>query len=158
MMHVFPGAGAALARLRAGGFLTIIVTNQSGIARGIFDDRDLRAIHATLVDQLAVEAGAVDAIYYCPHLEGGKIPPYGRACNCRKPAPGMLLEAANELDIDLADSFMVGNTLADIEAGRAAGCRTLLIAPEGSGPGRADAVAVDFAAAAELILNWGTGG
>lgn len=158
-VDVHAGAGAALRKLRDAGFMIVVVTNQSGIARGMFTEDDLAAVNAALVEQLAREGAIVDAIYYCPHHAEGSVASFKRSCDCRKPGPGMLLAAANDHDIDLADSFMVGDTLSDIEAGEAAGCRVILIGEdESEGADLADAIAPDLGAATERILNWSDGG
>lgn len=154
MVQAIAGAGDALARLRHAGFLAVVATNQSGVARGMLSETDLAAIHAELLVQLAVEGGRLDAIYYCPHLAEGSIEAYRKDCACRKPAPGMLLAAAQDLCIDLADSFMVGDTLSDVEAGHAAGCRSILIGSSGTELGPADAIAPDIVAVTDLILTW----
>jgi D-glycero-D-manno-heptose 1,7-bisphosphate phosphatase len=114
------GAADALRDLRRAGFRIVLVTNQSGIGRGYFDAGALRRMHAHLESELATCGARLDAIYYCPHTpEDG--------CDCRKPAPGMLVCAAQALDLELTRSWMVGDILDDIEAGRRAGCRTILV-------------------------------
>jgi D-glycero-D-manno-heptose 1,7-bisphosphate phosphatase len=119
-----PGAAEAIRRLNAAGFQVIVVTNQSGVARGFYGVDDIVSLHAWITEQLAAAGARIDAWYYCPHH-----PEYGgdNDCNCRKPFPGMLLQAAAEHGIDLASSWMVGDKVADIEAGIAAGCRPLLV-------------------------------
>jgi D-glycero-D-manno-heptose 1,7-bisphosphate phosphatase len=104
-----------------------IVSNQSGVALGKFPIDALSAVESRL-DQLAIENGAsLSGFYWCPHLATGKIKPYNVACDCRKPKPGMLLRAAMEHDIDLANSWFIGDILDDVEAGNRAGCQTVLI-------------------------------
>jgi D-glycero-D-manno-heptose 1,7-bisphosphate phosphatase len=114
-LEVLPGAGQACEDLHAAGFVLIVVTNQPDIARGRQAAADVGAIHDALRRHLCV-----DAIYVCPHDDAD-------GCACRKPLPGLLLAAAGEHDIDLAASFMVGDRWRDIEAGRRAGCRTILV-------------------------------
>ncbi|HMP74873.1 MAG TPA: HAD family hydrolase [Kiritimatiellia bacterium] len=125
-----PGAGAFLREIRAAGYPIIVATNQPGLAKGTLTDRELAAVNDELARQLALEQGRWDDLRYCPHHPGpcpGGNPAYIRACACRKPAPGLLLDAAREHDIDLAASWMIGDGLVDIAAGRRAGCRTILV-------------------------------
>lgn len=117
-----PGVRETLARLKAAGWLLVVVSNQSGIARGMFDEKALHALEHWVDAQLAPLAANMDAWYFCPHLPDRNGP-----CECRKPAPGLLLRAAAELDIDLAASWMVGDRLRDVRAGLAAGCRAVLL-------------------------------
>lgn len=121
-----PGAAEAINLLKQHGYLVVVVTNQSGVARGYYTEADVHNLHSH-IDRLLEAAGtAVDAWYYCPHHSAGKGD-YAVDCQCRKPLPGMLLEAACDLDIDLAASWMVGDKLVDVEAGIAAGCKPLLV-------------------------------
>jgi D,D-heptose 1,7-bisphosphate phosphatase len=132
------GAAAAIRRINDAGYLAIIVTNQPVIARGEATLEDLARIHAKLETDLGQKGAYVDGIFFCPHHPDkgfpGERPEYKIACECRKPKPGMLLQAAERYHIDLAASWMVGDEDKDAAAGRAAGCRTALIAP-GSGGG-----------------------
>jgi D-glycero-D-manno-heptose 1,7-bisphosphate phosphatase len=121
-----PGAGEAIRLLNQAGILVVVVTNQSGVARGYYTEDDVENLHRH-VDSVLERSGAhVDAWLYCPHHPAGRGS-YALPCSCRKPLPGMLQKAAEIHDIDLDDSFMVGDKLADIEAGLAAGCRTILV-------------------------------
>jgi len=114
--ELLPGAAAAVAALREAGRRVVVVTNQRGIARGVMTEADLHDIHAAMLDAV----GPVDAIYHCPHDEG--------ECDCRKPLPGMLLRAAEELPgLDLARSTMVGDSPSDMAAGRAVGARLVMV-------------------------------
>lgn len=117
-----PGAAAAIRAVNRAGYQAILVTNQAGIARGYYDEAALRTLHAHLAEVLAAADARLDAIYFCPHH-----PDFGGACECRKPAPGMLLRAAAEHHLDLRRSWLVGDTLGDLGAGRAVGCRTVLV-------------------------------
>jgi D-glycero-D-manno-heptose 1,7-bisphosphate phosphatase len=126
-IKLLPGAAAALAQLRKMGFRLIVVSNQSGVARGIVTEETLAQIHHTLEKLLADEGVYLDAIYYCPFHPDGVIPKYRTESDLRKPAPGMLLEAAQKLDVDLAASWMIGDSYRDVEAGKRAGCKTILI-------------------------------
>jgi D-glycero-D-manno-heptose 1,7-bisphosphate phosphatase len=121
------GAGAALARLAAAGYLRIVLTNQSAIARGLLTEEQLGDLHADLAAKLAADGGAIDALYYCPHHEDGVAVAYAHACACRKPAPGLLELALREHDVDLARSAFIGDSPRDLFAGVAgAGPRILV--------------------------------
>jgi D-glycero-D-manno-heptose 1,7-bisphosphate phosphatase len=122
-----PGAPAAIGRLKAAGFLVIVVTNQAGVARGYYDEQAVAVLHAHIQAQLTVSGAAVDGFYLCPHHPTEGLGHYRVHCDCRKGAPGMLLQAAREHGISLTDSFMVGDKVADIEAGVAAGCQPILV-------------------------------
>jgi len=126
-MRLIPRSAAAIKLLNHRGFKAVVVTNQSGVARGIFPEARLEELHAEM-NRLLREAGAyLDAIYYCPHHPTEGLPPYLRECNCRKPAPGLLLEAAAHLNIDLPSSYMIGDHLSDIECGQRVGAETILL-------------------------------
>lgn len=120
-------AGRALARLREAGYALVLVTNQPGVARGLYEETALDAVWTTLAEQLAPFGVAFDAIYYCPHHPQGSNRRYAYPCSCRKPAPGLLFRAAAEHGYDLPRSWLIGDILDDIEAGRSAGCRTVLL-------------------------------
>lgn len=127
---LLPGAGEFTQRVRDAGFLTVLVTNQPGVAKGSVTIVGLEEIHQHLRDLLAKDGGGLDRICYCPHHPTGRAgisSPFVQVCDCRKPAPGMLLKSAKEMDIDLARSWMIGDKALDIKAGQAAGCRTILI-------------------------------
>jgi D-glycero-D-manno-heptose 1,7-bisphosphate phosphatase len=121
-----PGAPEAIRLLNEAGFLVIVVTNQSGVARGYYSEEDVLQLHRFISAQLDQHGARVDAWYYCPHHPSGRGS-YALPCRCRKPQPGMLLEAAGRVDIDLEASIMIGDKLVDMEAGAAVGCRTLLV-------------------------------
>jgi D-glycero-D-manno-heptose 1,7-bisphosphate phosphatase len=129
-VRLLPGVGEAVARVNRAGVPVIVVTNQSGIARGLFTEADLHAIHRRLDELLARWGAHIDRYYYCPHHPEMGPPEYRRACTCRKPAPGMLLQAAQDFGLDLTKSFLVGDRLTDAQAGMAAGCRTILLRPQ----------------------------
>jgi D-glycero-D-manno-heptose 1,7-bisphosphate phosphatase len=121
-----PGAVTAIRMLNEAGFLVVVVTNQSGVARGYYTEEDVLQLHRH-VDTLLEQNGArVDAWYYCPHHPSGRGS-YALPCRCRKPGPGMLQEAARRFDIDLKSSLMIGDKLVDVEAGRSVGCRSVLV-------------------------------
>jgi histidinol-phosphate phosphatase family protein len=116
------GAREALSAARAAGFMIVVVSNQPGVARGRFALEALDAVEARLRELVDL-----DAVRWCPHHVDGTVARYAVACSCRKPAAGLLTTVASELDLDLAGSWMVGDILDDVEAGRRAGCRTVLV-------------------------------
>lgn len=120
------GAGPALHALQNAGYALVVVSNQAGVALGRFEERALEAVWATLARQLAAHGVTLTGTYYCPHHPDG-AGDYARSCDCRKPAPGLLRRAADHHDLDLAASWMIGDILDDVEAGRRAGCRTVLL-------------------------------
>ena len=122
-----PGAPEAIKRLKEAGFLVIVVSNQSGVGRGYFDEQAVDKLHRHMQSKLAVHNTSIDAFYFCPHHPEKGLGNYKVVCDCRKGEPGMLLQAAKEYDIDLQKSFMIGDKLADIEAGQRAGCHALLV-------------------------------
>jgi histidinol-phosphate phosphatase family protein len=155
-LRFMPGAGEALARLARAGLALVIVTNQSGLARGYFTRAQFAQLQDALLKRLRDEAGVViDDVMLCPHEPDAQGRP---ACLCRKPAPGMLISAARRHGLDLTRSWMVGDTLDDVEAGRRAGARGLLFDSGGEtvwrrSPLRApDAVFTDWAALAAHVL------
>ena len=150
-----PGAIDAIRNLNHAGYLVIVVTNQAGIARGMYGEEDVRRLHEQTDAVLAPLGARIDAYYYCPHHPdfGARI-----ACSCRKPSPGMILQASRDWDIDLSHSYIVGDKLADVEAGLAAGVTPILVAT-GYGAESRSALAsgvhwvADVGAAARLILG-----
>jgi D-glycero-D-manno-heptose 1,7-bisphosphate phosphatase len=125
-LRLLPGVVQAL-RLLQEHFFLIVVTNQSGIARGLLTEADLLDIHQELVRKLALEGVLLDVLYYCPHLPEATLQPYRQVCLCRKPAPGMLIQARHDWAIALEHSFMVGDTLRDVQAGEAVGVPGFLL-------------------------------
>jgi D-glycero-D-manno-heptose 1,7-bisphosphate phosphatase len=146
-VRIFPGVPEALLRLKSKGFKLIIITNQSGIGRGLFTVEQYRAVEGEVLRQLG--DGLIDATYFCPDVPG-------QHSSCRKPAPGMIVEATREHQIDLFGSFLIGDKEIDIECGHHAGVRTIRVK---TGPQRdttnsmADWIAEDLPAAAEIILT-----
>ena len=115
-LQLYPWSRDAIRLLNRAGFRVIVVTNQAAVARGYVDEPFVRRAHAYLDEQIRLGGGTVDGYYYCPHHPDAAVEEYRRACDCRKPAPGMLLQAAREHDIDLSRSFAVGDRWHDIEA------------------------------------------
>lgn len=120
-------AAQGLLLLRQMGYALIVVTNQPGVAKGLFTETALDIVHHRLGEMLAQYGVTLDGVYYCPHSPDGVINRHAISCTCRKPMPGMLFRAAREHDINLKESWMIGDILNDVEAGRRAGCRTVLI-------------------------------
>lgn len=148
-VEVFDGAAAALRRLKAAGFKIIVITNQSGIGRGYFSESDYRTVEAEAARQLGNEI--VDATYFCPDAPD-------LASMRRKPAPGMIFEAARDHEIDLSRSFFVGDKRIDAECGRNAGVRTILVqtgCERHEQDGAADWLATDLGEAVDTILGYG---
>ena len=139
-VKLLPGAAAALARLNRAGLPALLVTNQSGVARGYFTEADLDAVHARMAELLAEEGAHLDGIYSCPHHPGAGEPPYRRECDCRKPGPGLFLQAAREHDLDPTASAVVGDAARDLEAGERAGVPLRLLVATGKGQAVWDAL------------------
>jgi D-glycero-D-manno-heptose 1,7-bisphosphate phosphatase len=146
-VEVFKGATPALRRLKGRGYQLVIITNQSGIGRGYFTERQYRAVEAEVARQLG--DGLVDATYHCPHL-----PTAG--CKCRKPSPEMIFQAGRDQAIDLSRSFLVGDKRSDMECGRNAGVKTVLVQTgygKDTDPSLADFVARDLKDAVDMVLQ-----
>jgi D-glycero-D-manno-heptose 1,7-bisphosphate phosphatase len=157
-VRLLPGIAKGVRRLREAGYLLIGVTNQPAAAKGTVSEDEILAVHAQVVSLLAKAGIVLDAWRLCLHHPEGTIGGLGRACDCRKPAPGMLFDAAQALAVDLRTSWMIGDTDADIEAGRAAGCRTILVehlasAHKRAGTSTPDQTASDLASAADVIVS-----
>jgi histidinol-phosphate phosphatase family protein len=150
-VRLLPGSGAGLAQLRRHGFLLVLVSNQSGVGRGLVTAAEAEAVHREVVAHLGKQGVRLDAAYYCPHA-----PEEG--CACRKPSPVLLTRAAEDLRVDLARSFMVGDKLSDIAAGQRAGCRTVLLRTRAlaqEGAAVPDKVAADWSEVVHYVLNPG---
>ncbi|HEU0015590.1 MAG TPA: HAD family hydrolase, partial [Longimicrobium sp.] len=145
-VRLTPGAGEALRALADAGYRLFVVSNQSGVARGYFGEEDLRGVERRVAELLAPHGVEIEAYRYCFHHPQGTVAAYRAVCDCRKPAPGMILELAREQGLDPARCWMVGDGPGDVEAGRAAGCRTVRIT-SGADP-RADAAARGLGGAA----------
>jgi len=153
-VRLIRGAAHAVGSLRQLGYRIIVVSNQGGVARGLYGERDVDAVHERIAQMVYDSAGAViDRFYYCPFHPEGTVTEYAREHPWRKPQPGMLLEAARSLDLDLRECWMVGDQERDIEAGRAAGCQTILITRKTSVTTRADFQAASLAEAAAIIAQ-----
>jgi D-glycero-D-manno-heptose 1,7-bisphosphate phosphatase len=158
LIRLGPGAALGLSRLHAAGFLLIVVSNQSGVARGMFPEEALTPVHERLKELLADFGAPLCGFFYCPHHPRGTVARYAVSCSCRKPEPGMIEAAAREHGVSLADSWLVGDLLDDVEAGRRAGCRTVLLDNghetiwHRSAIRQPDLLAADLEEAAQLIL------
>lgn len=161
-LRLYPRAGAAVRLLNEAGWAAIVVTNQSGIARGLFGERELAAIHARLAEELAQHGARLDDVLHCPHHPREGLPPLRAECSCRKPAPGLVLEAARRHALDLARSWMIGDSLRDLECGARAGLAGSILVRTGKGPAelarvpagaQAPLVAEDVLAAVEFLLG-----
>jgi D-glycero-D-manno-heptose 1,7-bisphosphate phosphatase len=123
-VHIYGGAFEAVRRLRVAGFAAVVVTNQSGIGRGYFDEEDLRALHGRFLETFARRGAALDGLYHCPHVPG---PSAGSQCACAKPRPGLAIRAAGELGLKLRDSYMIGDKAEDILFGLNIGAVPILV-------------------------------
>jgi len=126
-LRVFPFVAEAVKKLKDMGFLVVVISNQPGIAKRQFTRAELKRMSSKIRKDLAYKGTSLDGEYYCMHSPDGLVKELTVTCDCRKPKPGMLLKAAKEMDIDLAGSYFVGDGLIDVEAGRNAGCKTILI-------------------------------
>ena len=122
-MEFRPGVPEAISMLNAAGWLVVVITNQRCVAKGLISQKELESLHDRMTNALADKGARIDAIYFCPHE-------LHDLCSCRKPAPGLLLNAARDLSVDLKHSWMIGDSLIDIEAGKSAGCNTVFVQEE----------------------------
>jgi D-glycero-D-manno-heptose 1,7-bisphosphate phosphatase len=155
--ELIPGSAEAMALLQAAGWRLVVVTNQSGIARGLYSSDDYERFTAHMRARLQAAGVHLDAVLHCPHLPDAVVAAYRQACDCRKPAAGMLLRAARELSLDLPGSVFVGDRLSDVQAGRAAGVGRCVLVRSGrpvepSEAQMADAVFDDLAACAQALV------
>lgn len=162
-VELLAGTVAGLRALRAAGYALVVTSNQSGVARGYFDEENVRQVNTRLRELLAAQQADVDAVYYCPHHPRGSVPAYARECDCRKPAPGMILAATKDLDLDPASSWVVGDKDLDVIFGKKLGLKTVLVLTgygaetrrQGFAPGQEpDVISADLAAAAQAILRF----
>ena len=149
---LLPGVKSQMRRLKERGFLLVIISNQGHIAKGTLDTKNVEQFNRRLARMLGEHGAAPDLVLYCPHHPQGVVPSLSIRCDCRKPAPGMLLEAASTLNVDLPASYLVGDYIWDIEAGRSVGCATVGLGSR-IPPGAADMSASTFREATELILT-----
>ena len=126
-LQLIKGASRAVRTLNSLGAVTCVISNQSGVARGFFTEADVGLVHEALERKLREEGARLDRIYYCPHHPTEGIPPYRIECDCRKPKPGMLKRAERELNIDLSRSYVIGDKLDDVGAGKAVQATTILV-------------------------------
>ncbi|MEW6264671.1 MAG: D-glycero-beta-D-manno-heptose 1,7-bisphosphate 7-phosphatase [Thermodesulfobacteriota bacterium] len=160
---MLPGVDRAVSRLNEAGLPVVVVSNQSGVARGYFPEELVNRVNEMMVELLARAGARLDAVYYCPHHPRAEVAAYRRECDCRKPKPGLLLRAAADLGLDLTRSFAVGDRTSDLKAARAVGAKAILVLT-GYGRGereyvlphqdvRPDWVAEDLMSAVEWILS-----
>jgi D-glycero-D-manno-heptose 1,7-bisphosphate phosphatase len=161
-IRLAPGALEGAQLLHAAGFLLIVISNQSGVARGYFAEAALAGVERRLGELLAAVGAPLTGFYYCPHSPEGSVRDYVVACDCRKPRPGLILRAAHEHGLDPADCWFVGDILNDVEAGHGAGCRSVLIDNGNETewaltPARTpDHTVTDLAEAARVIIEAGS--
>jgi D-glycero-D-manno-heptose 1,7-bisphosphate phosphatase len=146
----FPYTIDAIRLLNRGGFAVVVITNQSGVGRGMYDEEFVGRVHRAVDARVAEGGGRIDGFYYCPHHPTAEIEEYRRDCDCRKPGPGMLRQAARDLDLDLSRSFAVGDKWTDVEAGNAAGGKGLLVR---TGYGRSSELAPNTTVAPAAVLD-----
>jgi rfaE bifunctional protein nucleotidyltransferase chain/domain len=150
-LQIFPEVAEALKMLKKAGYITIVISNQSGVARGLFTEEDIKKFNLEMKKKLEKEGAIIDAIYFCPHHPTeARIEKYKKDCECRKPKPGMLLKAAKDFGISLKSSWMIGDKEEDVSAGKSAGCRTIKI---GKSRGGADFVARNLLGAQKKIFS-----
>lgn len=152
-VKLVPTCIQALALLRRAGFKLVLISNQSGVARGYFKLADADAVNEAMARLLAEGSQRLDGMYYCPHHPDGTVKEFAIRCQCRKPEPAMILRACKELDLDAGRSYMIGNTSVDVGAGNAAGCRSLLISKTPDATPKADWTGRDLLSAARWILD-----
>lgn len=155
-VRLLPGAADAIRRLNETGFAVVILTNQSGIARGLLDEETLDEIHRVLLTRLARRGAVVDGVYYCPHHPEEGDPPYRRRCTCRKPEKGMLHQAVQDLGIPVEGSYVIGDNERDVALAEGTPLASVLLAPKSRRPRAgtsADHVASTLAAAVDWVLS-----
>ncbi len=127
LIDIYPYSFAAVRKINQAGLLAVIITNQSGVGRGLIKESSLQAIHRQMKAAFVRQGARLDGIYYCPHYLFSELPEYKKDCSCRKPFPGMALQAADELNIDLPNSYMVGDKVEDILFGLNILARPILV-------------------------------
>jgi D-glycero-D-manno-heptose 1,7-bisphosphate phosphatase len=156
--HLLPGAVPGLRRLADAGYALVVITNQAGIAKGLYDEATYAGLTGYMRGLLRGRGIVVTGVYHCPHHPQGTVARYATVCDCRKPAPGMLLRAARELGLDLSRSVLVGDKTSDTQAGRAAGVRHTVLVESGhalpaDAVNHADHLCADLAAAADWLCR-----
>ena len=165
-LKVIPSAYEAIGLINASGMKAVVISNQAGVAKGLFTEAFVQQTHEYLQAALKQKNAIIDAFYYCPHHPTEGSPPYRQICDCRKPAPGLFLKAAHDIDIDLSASFMIGDRYRDIEAAHRAGVKGVLVKTgygtdilENAGPdqetpeGKPEFIAEDILEAVRWILR-----
>jgi len=157
-LKIISGSARAIQLLNAHRFFVVVISNQSGVARGYYHETDVKIFNNGIEALLAKNGAHIDAIYYCPHHPDAAVMQYKLNCECRKPKPGMILRAAEKFSLNLEQSFVVGDKWSDIEAGHAAGCKTVMVLT-GHGKdetskkqGSADYIAKDLCEAVEKYI------
>jgi D,D-heptose 1,7-bisphosphate phosphatase len=161
-VNLFPKAGEAIKKIREMGYRAIIVSNQPGIAKGHLSRETFDRIREKMKEHLAKDGASIDGEYYCFHHPEAVVENLRVDCECRKPKPGLLFQAAEEQDVDLSRSWMIGDGLTDIEAGKAAGCKTMLLGRMKCElchlmdelDARPDAITSNLLEAVQIISNW----
>jgi D-glycero-D-manno-heptose 1,7-bisphosphate phosphatase len=161
--RLFGFAAEAVGLINEAGWRAIVVTNQSGVARGCFSEEFLRQVHEQMTDSLRQQGARIDAVYYCPHHPELGQPPYRRDCDCRKPKPGLIEKAAKDFNLDLARCFVIGDRYRDVEMGHAAGTRGVMVmtgfgreeyeSQHGQWPRQPEFIAENVLEAVRWILN-----
>jgi D-glycero-D-manno-heptose 1,7-bisphosphate phosphatase len=149
-LNLLPRSAAAVRKLNEAGIAAVVATNQAGVARGYFSEEVMNAVNERLVDQLKLGGAHLDGLYVCPHHPTEGRPPFRTDCECRKPKPGLLLRAAQELDLDLAASTIVGDKASDLAVARPVGARSVLVLT-GYGLGEWEYRRAHFAAAPDHV-------
>jgi histidinol-phosphate phosphatase family protein len=149
-VELYPWSVDAIRALNRAGVRVITVSNQSGIARGFFDEATVDRVHARIADVLGAGGATIDAYYYCPHHPDGKIPEYARVCECRKPAAGLIDRAAREFGVDPSHSFIVGDRWLDVALARAVGASGVLVR---TGYGQVEETRPPAGLAADAVVN-----
>jgi len=145
-LQMIPGTAEAIRMINDSGLKAVVVTNQSGIGRGFFNESFIREVHAQLQEALKEKGAFIDAFYFCPHHPTEGKGAYLTSCNCRKPQPGMLLKAAADMNIDLGRSYMVGDTPKDVETARKVCAKGVLVKTGYGGDQHEEAVRPDYLA------------
>jgi D,D-heptose 1,7-bisphosphate phosphatase len=159
-LRLLPGAGAAIRAMNRMGYLVVVITNQGAIAKGNMTKEHVERLHGILIRRLGQKGAKIDAIYYCPHHPQGKVKEHAFLCRCRKPNPGMILDAIKKFRIDRKKSFLIGDATGDILAGKRAKLKTILVKTgyggrDGKHEARPDATAKNLGAAVKILRKIG---